>query len=682
MPPSLPALSPRLVASAAGAVLATALTAAAGAQSSPPPAPRASAPVDDRAVINPPLIELYRDRRPPRGTLLGLPPQVARRGSEVALDLTVGYTDSAIYNPATGRKDKVRLRSYAGAAINAARPYVAPTIEVAPGDTVRVTLRNALPADRSCIAAAANPNIPHCFNGTNLHTHGLWVSPAGNSDNVLLSINPGVTFQYQYNIPPDHPAGTFWYHSHRHGSTALQVSSGMAGALIVRGDRLPSPEANGDLDTLLKALPERVLVLQQIQYACVDPAGAIKVERNADGQVIAWTCDADDVGGIEFYQDATGYGAFGPGSWDQSGRYTSINGIVLPAFQAKAGQIERWRLIHGGVRDTIDLQFRALKPEAEAAVNRLKAADADRFIADNCSGPALPFHLIAADGLTMAAVRPVTQAILQPGYRNDALVVFPAAGAYCAINGAIPASASVSRAARNRRLLGIVKVAPGRAVPDIGRHVTAALIAAAEQAMPRPVRAAVIRDLRDGLKLTKFIAHPDISDGEVTGTQTLTFFIDTAATPPAFQIDGRAYDPQRIDRVLPLGGVEEWTLQSRFASHPFHIHVNPFQIVRILDPMGRDVSAAGAVDDTGGTADPQYPGLKGVWKDTIWVKSLIPPQAAPAGMYTVVLRTRYERYIGDFVLHCHILDHEDLGMMENIRIALPDGAGGISHGHH
>jgi hypothetical protein len=34
------------------------------------------------------------------------------------------------------------------------------------------------------------------------------------------------------------------------------------------------------------------------------------------------------------------------------------------------------------------------------------------------------------------------------------------------------------------------------------------------------------------------------------------------------------------------------------------------------------------------------------------------------------------RYIGDFVLHCHILDHEDQGMMQNIRIALPDGKGG------
>ena len=87
-----------------------------------------------------------------------------------------------------------------------------------------MTLHNKLPADPSCTAQGmAIRTIPHCFNGTNLHSHGLWISPTGNSDNVLLSINPGVDFEYIYNLPPDHPAGTFWYHSHRHGSTALQV---------------------------------------------------------------------------------------------------------------------------------------------------------------------------------------------------------------------------------------------------------------------------------------------------------------------------------------------------------------------------------------------------------------------------------------------------------------------------
>ena len=61
------------------------------------------------------------------------------------------------------------------------------------------------------------------LNHTNLHTHGLHVSPAGNSDNVLLDIAPGETFEYEIKIPPDHVPGTYWYHAHMHGSTATQV---------------------------------------------------------------------------------------------------------------------------------------------------------------------------------------------------------------------------------------------------------------------------------------------------------------------------------------------------------------------------------------------------------------------------------------------------------------------------
>jgi len=589
----------------------------------------------------------------------------------------------------------VSLRSYTGAGVDPNAPYVAPTIEVNPGDTVDITLHNNLPADPSCTDAHANPDIPHCFNGTNLHSHGLWVSPAGNSDNVLLSINPGVSFQYEYNIPPDHPAGTFWYHSHRHGSTALQVSSGMAGALIVRGDRLPTPSEHGDIDTLLKnrdgsPLTERILVLQQIQYACLDAAGNIKVQTDSQGNVIAWVCDPGDVGGIETYGDANGNG-FGPGTWNQSGRYTSINGLVLPTFNATAGAIERWRLVHGGVRDTIALQFFKLKAQAPS-IDRLTAFAADSFIGDNCIGDPIPYQLIASDGLTMATAQQVTIDTLQPGYRSDALVVFPEAGSYCVVNAAIAAPASVSRTAVPRRLLGTVTVAPGTPVTDIRSYVTDALVAAAQNAMPANVRDTVVADLRNGLRLSSFTPHADIGDAEVKGHQFLTFYIDVTAQPTTFEVSSdpfdkpfapKPYDPNRVDRVLTLGSADEWQLQSRFVSHPYHIHVNPFQVVKILDPNGKDVSAPGAVDDAGGSPDPQYPGLKGVWKDTLWVKSLVfsPDNPYPKGVYTIVIRTRYERFIGEYVLHCHILDHEDQGMMQNVRIDIPDGQGGTTHRH-
>ena len=79
-------------------------------------------------------------------------------------------------------------------------PFVAPTIEIVPGETVRVTLHNKLPAEPDCAPPGQDVNTPNCFNRTNLHSHGLWISPTGNGDNVLLSINPGVSFQYEYNV--------------------------------------------------------------------------------------------------------------------------------------------------------------------------------------------------------------------------------------------------------------------------------------------------------------------------------------------------------------------------------------------------------------------------------------------------------------------------------------------------
>ena len=255
-------------------------------------------------------------------TMFSLAPPKGAAPSEqrdVVHDLIVKYTPSEIWNPTENRPDKVKLRSYQGAGVNPTAPFVGPQIEVYPGQTVRMTLHNELPTDPNCGVRGGSVNIPHCFNGTNLHTHGLWINPSGNSDNVLISVNPGVQFQYEYNIPPDHPSGTFWYHSHRHGSTALQVSSGMAGALIVRGTRPPTTAGNGDLDTLLKPIsgqpfPERVMVFQQIQYACRDKNGNIEFNKDKDGNDTTYKCNANQVGGVEDYDQ------FGPVADQASGQ--------------------------------------------------------------------------------------------------------------------------------------------------------------------------------------------------------------------------------------------------------------------------------------------------------------------------------------------------------------------------
>ncbi|ABR64764.1 multicopper oxidase domain-containing protein [Sinorhizobium medicae] len=584
---------------------------------------------------------------------------------EVLLDMSVTYLDRQIYNPATVRYDRVRLRGYQDARrtgpSGADTPLVGPTIDVRPGETVRVTLNNMLPQDSTCGIGGGSANTRHCFNGTNLHSHGLWVNPSGNCDNVLVSIRPGVEFQYEYNIPADHPASTFWYHPHLHGSTALQVSSGMSGALIIRGDRMPTPTEIGDLDRLLKQpdgsdIPERVLVLQQIQDACTDSDGGI-----------TYDCKPGQVGGIESYDQ------FGPGSWPASGRFTSINGQVLSQLApALAGSIERWRMIHAGVRDTINFEIR--RKTGTAALRTLTAADTDRWIDQNCGKDTIPYGVVAQDGLTMAQVQMRQQAVLQPGYRVDALVVLPQAGDYCLVDAAAPAAASVNQIAPSHRLLGIVTAVEGNAVNgEIGTtYLQDWLISAAERTMAPDVAGEVVEDLKNDMRLSNFVPHPDIEPGE----QQVVFKIDVKQPGGTFfELDGQPYDANRIDRTLPLNGVDEWALRSDFVSHPFHIHVNPFQIIKIIDAAGNDVRALGADDD----GDPQYPGLKNVWKATLWFKN---PGTDPSTSYTNTVQTRYQRYIGEFVLHCHILDHEDQGMMQNVRITLPDGHGGTVTGHH
>lgn len=595
--------------------------------------------------------------------------------SEAKLDLTVEYVDGTIYDPSESRYDKVRLRSYTRNGVPAAGAFVSPTIRTRPGETVRVNLHNKLPPDSSCAGGSHDePNLPHCFNGTNLHTHGLWVNPAGNGDNVLLSINPGVSFEYEFGIPEEHPAGTFWYHTHRHGSTALQVSSGMAGALIIEGRRLPTATRNGDLDTLLRGIRDRVMVMQQIQYACRGPSVGGKpgpIKKKPDG---TYLCEPGDVGGVESYDE------LGFKKWPASGRYTSINGRILPTFAARQGKTERWRLIHAGIYDTISLQFVKAKGNDTQLPGGRKFSTARmaNLIKDNCKGEPIRYHLAAADGLTLDAVQSTTTATFQAGYRLDALIGFPEAGSYCVIDASAPEGGSMPGSPIGPRLLGMVRVFPDIAVTDPDRHLADVLAAQAERNMPADIRPAIVADLRDGLKLGRFTSelHPDIGPGDVNANEKLSFVIGRpkeqggentfmvsnellTTQPPYGDPRAQPYKPDRVDRKLTLGDTSEWVLTSPVGGHPFHIHVNPFQVVEILDKGGRDVSGLGAND--GG--DPQYPGLRGVWKDTLWVK--------PG--YMVKIRTRYQRYIGEFVLHCHILDHEDQGMMQNVAIVLPGG---------
>lgn len=572
-------------------------------------------------------------------------------GQDVQVRLEVKYADNQIYNPGTLKADRVSLRSYNGG-------LVGPTIRVRPGDTLYVTLANNLPKnDPSCPAEIPDHDVPNCFNSTNLHTHGFHVSPAGNSDNVLLSIPPGTAFEYVFNIPKNHPSGTFWYHSHRHGSTALQVSSGMAGALIVTGDRPIKDKAiNGiaDIDTILKykdgrPFDEHILLLEQIAYAC---------GMTPDGKV-NWDC-TNRQGGIEQYGDQ-----FGPGTWPSSGRYTLINGEVQPTWTATTGRIQRWRIIHGGVRDTVLMEISKAKPQRQPGglfsfmTKPMSMLQQENWVTENCSldHPTSVWEF-AVDGLTREKFEEKTVNVFQPGYRSDVLAFFNEPGTYCVVDEQAKPNQTINQQAKDRRLLALVQVS-GSPVPETARDYLRSQLVAANADLPASVKAEI-----DKLDLTSYAPFENIPAGAVTGQQSLTFFIDTNANPLKFEIDGKSYDPNRIDRTLNLGSVDEWTLTSQFVNHPFHIHVNPFQIERIVNPQGQPIVDQNGVcvdKDSQGNLDRQYCDQIGVFRDTLLVKQ----------NYKITLRSRYDTFIGEFVLHCHILDHEDQGMMQNVLIAAP-----------
>jgi FtsP/CotA-like multicopper oxidase with cupredoxin domain len=372
--------------------------------------------------------------------------------------------------------DRVYLRCYEGA-------LTGPTLRLRAGDTLELELLNQLPA-----AAAAPVEGPAGLNVTNLHTHGLHVSPAGSSDNVLLEIPPGAAQRYHIEIPRDHPAGTFWYHAHRHGSTAVQLGSGMSGALIVEGDGERAPS--------LRAAAERLLVFQQIPYS-------------AKG-----TVEWKDVNFEDFE------------------RYTTVNGRLKPRLLMRPGEVQRWRLLHAGIKELLYLSLVDSRQVAQTVFE------------------------IAHDGLATGRRTALTTVEMGPGYRTDLLVQLPRPGSYYLLKQEQPAG-TAGTAGRSQVLAEVLVSGPPQAMRLPG------------EAELRPL----------AMSTLEHVAAP--------GRQALQLSIDHAR----YMVNGQAYDHHAPPHRLKLGAVDEWTVSTGPGAsflHSFHIHVNPFQVIalngRRLDP--------------------------------------------------------------------------------------------------
>jgi FtsP/CotA-like multicopper oxidase with cupredoxin domain len=181
-----------------------------------------------------------------------------------------------------------------------------PTLRMKPGEVLRVRLSNDFPPNRDIMPM--DISNPHQFNNTNFHFHGSHASPSGIADNVMRSMQPGHTYDIEIELPKDHTRGTYWYHPHHHGSADIQMSSGMAGVIVVEGDFADVPE--------IANARERVLVLSQVVY---DAWGMVETFDTL------------------FPETAT--------------RFLTVNGQRQPVIAMRPGEVQRWRILHAGYQD-------------------------------------------------------------------------------------------------------------------------------------------------------------------------------------------------------------------------------------------------------------------------------------------------------------------------------------------
>lgn len=475
------------------------------------------------------------------------------------------------------------LRSYNG-------KLTAPTLRV-PASNAPRQIRMSLENDFQGGQSMSGDGMDHAmseFNITNLHTHGLHVRPdkaAGSdfaSDNVLLEIQPGGSQQYRFDIDEmrTHQPGTFWYHPHVHGSTAVQVANGMAGALIIEGE----------VDGLagIRDSRERIFLLQQIPY---DADG---VEPLADGEKCA--------------QSKLSIDALTLASQAES---TLINGLLHPQITVPPGQVERWRFIHAGDSQYVNVSvYKAEKDDCSARGALLST-----------------MQQIAADGITFQKKEQKQKLLLAPGYRADVMFQAPLEeGTYCVMDDESPrlnppnGSDGTTEPAN---LLAVVRVDKSAGPRTGGLPSDEDL----SRVAPAPLNCEGTTDTRQDV----LFAQQYEKDAQGNPTDVL------CEGKGFFNINCKAFNKEKsIPRVLTLGRTEDWQLSAEQGAHPFHIHVNHVTV------------CAGTVDGEEIT-QPH-------WRDTLMVEK------------PVRVRTTYEDFTGKFMMHCHLLHHEDQGMMELMSI--------------
>jgi len=389
--------------------------------------------------------------------------------------------------------------------------------------------------------------------------------------------------------------GTHWYHAHKHGSTAINLFNGLAGALILtdtsptgydgKWQRLYNPNNSPDFEV--------VLIFQQI----TDTANLLSAVPA------------------------------GPPP-------TYVNGQSKPTLNMRPGEIKLLRMINATVQGFITIQFPPLIAGGKVMAFRQVAQDGVQFAWENYNNP-------------LNGTKPIKMA---PANRIDLLVQAPSeAGCYAVGSATAP--------------LMFINVTGSPVTPKMQFP---------ESPNDYPTFPAFLADIDPNtIRVRREVVYGwekgRTGPGRNAGTP-LPSPNEPPNAPPRYNIDGKQFEDQIIDQVMLLNSAEEWTIYNGTSAiaHPFHIHVNPFQIIEVFDPA------------TMTCAQPLQPPY--VWWDTFGIPaaSNVYPDGSPRidpvtrkqvfvpGYFK--MRSRFTDFTGIYVNHCHILAHEDRGMMQLVEV--------------
>ncbi|MBW4561832.1 MAG: multicopper oxidase domain-containing protein [Mojavia pulchra JT2-VF2] len=567
-----------------------------------------------------------------------------------------------------------------------------PMLITEPGDTLKIKLENDLTQT------------------SNLHTHGLHVSPLGDGDNVLVGVKPGETRDISVEIPDNHFIGLDWYHPHLHGRTNEQVNSGLGGLLAVNPPyNLPDldkynpttrPYFNmainsfGIQQVLRSPSPNDPLNTSPDPNLKVPAGTPVQVLAEENGQKVYELSDAPFAGfnakpGLYKSDKPTGDPATFSPEYGSGGLITpvenvihTVNGQYNPTIDLKTGE---WDLFSFANMSTNTFH-----------VIQLLYDDGTKLVPQTVS-------LVAIDGDAAGVVtnvrRQVTELpVLNPGSRLAVQHWFDKPGKYYFLSNG------------TEELLGenAPTLTKDRGFQDghliWGSQVLATVEVAGDPipqgAFPEPYNTLVeqsqkINDLVNKAQAGEFDRERTyIWDANIGGALLEGNFprdTEVESFEGTYTINGRYFSTEPGGGMTPLampmlGTTEIWNIVNRSGLpnpnlppdaniplsewHPFHIHQNDFTVLSINGISVDDIDGtylARVLSDTialppayiDGTATPENP------YGTPFNIQTDDPAKGKASEVKILMK--FEDFPGSYVNHCHILFHEDAGMMMVVR---------------